>query len=348
VKFFWLNFHIDYACRHSGMCCSSGWPIPVERDRVAAIDAAIARDAIPLRVVPWLAPEAGAPEEVAGTLALRDNGHCVFFEAGKPGCSIHDVKPAGCVHFPYVCLIDQRGVHVTLSHFCPTAASMLFEHHDPIAIVEGPSPVPGDLEGLDARESLPPTFAKATVDRPTFAKATVDRPTFAKATVDRPSGENQRLMTFAELTAWERDQVSRARIDELDAGDLALFNEARAAVPAPWSWPDAPDHLEDSWFSLVAPAWPRFDAVLARYAAAKVFASWSLYLGHGLDAAAHTAQIASAVVRIEAARQCRIYGRPLDRELMTEAIRQSDLLLVHYADPGLLAAIAPSSDRPPG
>jgi hypothetical protein len=49
------------------------------------------------------------------------------------------------------------------------------------------------------------------------------------------------------------------------------------------------------------------------------------------------------VLRIECARQCAFFQRPLDRELMTEAIRQSDLLLVHYADPALLAA---SSDRP--
>ena len=37
-----------------------------------------------------------------------------------------------------------------------------------------------------------------------------------------------------------------------------------------------------------------------------------------------------------------MYGRPLDRELITEAIRQSDLLLVHYADQSLLAALSPA------
>jgi Fe-S-cluster containining protein len=318
VKSFWLNFHTGYACRDSGMCCSSGWPIPVERERVAAIEDAIARDVIPLRVVPWLTADPGAPDDVAGMLAMRENGHCVFFEAGRPGCSIHAVKPAGCVHFPYVCLIDPRGVQVTLSHFCPTAAAMLFEHHDPIAIVEGPVPVAGDVEGLDARESLPPTIAQASAGEPNTVSA--------------------RLMSFDELTQWEREQVSGARIDELQDGDVALFEQARAAVPAPWSWPDAPGHLEDSWFSLVAPGWLKFDHALSRYAAAKIFASWSIYLGSGLEAAVHTARIASAVVRIEAARQCRMHGRPLDRELLTEAIRQSDLLLVHYADPSLLAA----------
>ena len=48
-----------------------------------------------------------------------------------------------------------------------------------------------------------------------------------------------------------------------------------------------------SGFRLVAPAWPQFDDVLTRYAAAKAFASWSLYLGDGVEAAAATARIAA-------------------------------------------------------
>ena len=118
----------------------------------------ITRDVIPLRAVPWLVSSANLPEDVAGTLALRDNAHCVFFEAGKPGCAIHDVKPASCAHFPFVCLFDQRGVHVALSHYCPTSTSLLFEHSGPIEIVEGHLPIPelDMLEGLDARDALPP------------------------------------------------------------------------------------------------------------------------------------------------------------------------------------------------
>ena len=296
------------------MCCTSGWPIPVERAGVAAIEEAIARKVIPLQVMPWIVPDPLAPEEVSGVLALRDNGHCVFFEAGGPGCSIHDVKPAPCVHFPYVCLIDPRGVRVTLSHYCPTAVAMLFEHSDPIAIVEGPSPVPEGhaLEGLDARESLPPTFAKATVGKPL-------------------------LMSFDEFTVWERDEIARARIDVLQPDDVTLFERVRAAVPQPWGWPPAPPDLEAAWWSAVAPAWPRFDDVLRRYAAAKVFASWAAYQGDGVAAVREVARVAAAVLRIECARQCLDTGGALDRELLTEAIRQSDLLLVHYADPVLLA-----------
>jgi Fe-S-cluster containining protein len=314
------------------LCCTSGWPIPVEHARVTAIDESIARGLIPLQIphgvrggnaAPWLVTGSNMPEDVAGTLALRRNAHCVFFEAGRPGCAIHDVKPASCAHFPFVCLFDQRGVHVTLSHYCPTSTALLFEHTGPIAIVEGPSPLPDVtvLEGLDASEALPPAFAKATVGKP-------------------------RLMSWDEVSEWERDRVLNAKIDELQPADVASFDRARAAVPAPLSWPGAPDHLESIWFAMVAPAWPHFEDVLSRYAAAKAFASWSLYLGEGVEAAADTARLAAAVLRIECARQCRVFGRPLDRELLSNAIEQSDLLLVHYADPETLARPTSSTDRP--
>lgn len=311
MKFFWLNVHLPYACRHSGMCCTAGWPIPVEQARVASIESTIASNVIPLRVEPWLSHAANLPEDVAGTLALRDNAHCVFFEAGGAGCAIHGVKPSSCAHFPFVCLFDQRGVYVNLSHYCPTSTSLLFDHHGPIEIVEGPSPLPDVelLEGLDAGEALPPVMP----------------------------GAGGRLMSFDELDAWQRDQVAHARIDQLRDDDVAEFDRARAAVPPPLSWPDAPDQLESLWCSQVAPAWPQFEDVLTRYAAAKAFASWSLYMGDGVAAAASTARLAHAVLRVECARQCLAFSRPLDRELLSTAIRQSDLLLVHYADPEALA-----------
>jgi Fe-S-cluster containining protein len=304
----WLNVHVGYACRDSGICCTSGWPIPVERECVPAIETTIAAEMIPLRVVPWLIPELEAPGEVAGTLTVMPNGHCVFFEAGRPRCAIHSVKPASCMHFPYICLVDARGVRVNLSHYCPTAASMLFEHEGPVEIVEGPAPVPDGvaIEGLDARDSLPPAV----------------------------SG---RLLAWDEFSQWERDAIARANVDVLQADDLHRFDEARAAVPSPWAWPAAPAAFETAWSSLVAPAWPRFEGALRRYAAAKIFASWAVYQGVGLDAVLRVAAIASAVLRIECARQCIDLGQPLDRPLLEDAIRQSDLLLVHYADPERLA-----------
>lgn len=323
----WLNFHAGYACRDSGMCCSSGWPIPVESLRVGAIAGAIA-GADALRDAPWLVAEPGAPDDVAGTLAFRPNGHCIFFEARGRGCAIHAVKPAACTHFPYVCLIDQRGVHVTLSHYCPTAVAMLFEHTGPIATVEGPLPVSdaAALEGLDARDSLPPLREQDPGPK------TQDRGPI--------------LMSFDELSAWESEQVAEAKMDVLRAEDVDAFAHARAAVPPPWSWPAAPHDFAGAWWSLVAPGWERFAGVLNRYAAAKLFASWAAYYGKSVADVRRAAEVAAAVLRVECARQCLEKGQPLDRELLTQAIRQSDLLLMHYADPDRLYGPAPLN-RPP-
>ena len=129
-KYFWLNFHLPYRCRHSGACCTAGWPIPIEPERAVFLGG-------------------------GATLPQHANGACVFHD---DRCTVYEHRPMSCVHFPYVCLIDARGVHVTLSHYCPTAASLLFAHRGAIEIVEGPPPIPGleIPEGLDARESLPP------------------------------------------------------------------------------------------------------------------------------------------------------------------------------------------------
>ncbi|MGE3491158.1 MAG: YkgJ family cysteine cluster protein [Vicinamibacterales bacterium] len=312
MKTFWLNFHLGYACRHSGACCSSGWPIPVEHDRVIPIRALAGR-----ADREWLSPVTDAPSDVAGTLALQAGGHCVFHGAG--GCGVYPTRPSSCVHFPYVCLIDARGVHVTLSHYCPTAASMLFDDRGPIQIVEGPSPVAGDdvPEGLDARESLPPTSAKSTAGK--------------------PNPGNTRLMSWHELGEWEREAVAGSAV-EAGPPSLALFESARAAVPAPLAWPPAPDHLERTWTERVAPGWPMFAPVVARYRAAKVFASWATYLGDGPASVLRLADIAVAVLEVEVVRQCLEAGRPLDAWLLKQAIRQADLLLVHYADGRVLSS----------
>ena len=300
VKTFWLNFHLAYACQHSGACCTSGWAIPVEPDRVIPIRSLAAR-----RDEEWLVPAVAAPADVAGTLALQANGHCVFH--GDTGCGVYASRPASCSHFPYVCLIDQRGVHVTLSHFCPTAASLLFAPEAPIAIVEGPSPVAGfDVpEGLDARESLPPLRSP------------------------------DRLMTWEAFSNWERAEVGKQPTAPSMADAAVLFEHARVAVPAPWAWAPAPADLERTWQMLVAPAWPRFAPVAQRYRAAKVVASWAAYTDEGLAAVLRVADAADAVLRVETIRQCVSAGRVLDADLLKQAIRHSDLLLVHYADPSV-------------
>ena len=99
-------------------------------------------------------------------VARRTDGSCVFFNRdGTRLCAIHqaagvDALPSACRHFPREILQDPRGTFISLSHFCPTAARMLV-NADPsrtLQVIEAPPPLrlTGAVEGLDAREALPP------------------------------------------------------------------------------------------------------------------------------------------------------------------------------------------------
>lgn len=82
-----------------------------------------------------------------------------------------------------------------MSHFCPTAAALLFDERGPIAIVEGPPPVPGleIPEGLDARESLPPLREHSRPRTQDPGPWTQD---------PRPL-----LMSFDEFSEWEQHEL---------------------------------------------------------------------------------------------------------------------------------------------
>jgi Fe-S-cluster containining protein len=316
---FWLSTHLSYACRHSGVCCSSRWPIPIERDRAARVQHAIESGRLAVQAGSWLDPDPRAPSEVAGVLALQASGACVFHRphsrpgADGGGCAIHATRPVSCEHFPFVCVTDPRGVHVSLSHYCPTAAELLFTATAPVAVVTGPAVLPDgrEPEGLDAREALPP----------------VD---------DARVGSGPRLMAWDEVSSWEQALVTTLANERRVPGDpdLQLFEGAVASVPPALGWPAPIDGTVRVWRDWVAPAWGQWTAVAGRYLAARAHASWAMCLGSGPTDVMRAVAVAHAVLQVEAVRACAEPEARLDRERLKQAIRRADLLLLHHADPG--------------
>jgi hypothetical protein len=378
----WLSCHAGYACRHSGACCRAGWPLPVDASTAAGIDAAVAigRIATVDAGRAWLDASAEAPSGMAGTFRLVDRA-CVFHVRRDPDaspgagpgdrhCAIHatlghDALPASCRHFPRVCLIDDRGVRVTLSHFCPTAVAMLVDDDRPLAIVAGPHAVPGLAvpEGLDARAQLPPRLTDATLadweGLSRWEAHVVAYLAGRDAAADPPERALLDLRQHADrLAAWtpgrdplvqavaalDREPDATPGIETLDdargpASDRRFHSLeiARSACRAPWSWPAAPPDLAAADAAFVAPAWASWARVVRRYLAAKAFASWMTYR---LDAARGLVGwlgLALDVLRVECARVSADAGRPLDRGLLVDALRRADLLLVHYADGATMA-----------
>ena len=301
VKTYWLSMHVSYACRDSGACCSSGWAIPVEHSRREAI-ALLRADGS------WLRPAPDAPDDTAGTLAVSNTGHCAFHDRG---CEIQRAYgqraiPSACQHFPREVVMDDRGVFVTLSHYCPTALDLVLQHEGPIAIVEGPPAVPeGEPEGLDARQVLPPLLTGDV------------------------------LMDLEGYAAWEAHMVGELAENDGRSPEEVLDDLSRDLAVLT-SWRPGRGALRDVVLSLARArgTTPRIDSVTAsesrvlrRYLAARAFASWMAYQGGGVGAVLNHLRLVLEVVRDYSSRM------PLG-----ESIRQTDLLVLHLTPRDELAA----------
>jgi hypothetical protein len=315
-----LSFHAEYGCRHRGACCTAGWPIDVEPDRAAAIDLA------------WRAGRilAGRPlplvEGHPTRLALSPDGTCACHDARAARCEMHralghSALPLACRQFPRVSLTDPRGVSVTLSHFCPTAAALLATRGTVSIVQDAPAfPAGGEYVGLDAREGLPPLLRPdCAMDWTSWwelerhAVAAFDR-----ATDDPDRGLAGLAGAVASIRTWRvgdgdlSEHVRRAFASAPAGSDPDLTpadarRVALSAIPAalrPAALPDGHD----------TPVGER-----ARFLAAHAFANWIAHLGQDLTTWVRSIALASALLE-----------SGLD-------VRHADLLLRHLADPDALA-----------
>jgi hypothetical protein len=367
-----LSTHAAFLCRHSGACCTSGWPIHVETDRLATLRNAVGGGRLTFTVdrpgdgAPFLAPQ-DLPPDAGAVLRTRASGACVFYERADGLCAIqrtlgHDHLPSACQHFPRRCLVEPDRVAVSLSNYCPTVARLAFRTDVRPDIVPAPASLVGDieLEGLDAREALPPLLRPgmladlagyrtwecvaieilASPGTPEAALAEISALTERVRTWTPREGalreavENCRTMRGGSPAGIGRGQADGHRAAEL----VDDYDVVRASVPLGVETASAPGRLDALDARWVADAWPGFSQPLRVYLAAHAFGNWCAYHGMGLRTVVRSLSVALAVVRVEAARLCASAERTLDEPLLIESMRAADLLLVHLADPRTLAA----------
>jgi Fe-S-cluster containining protein len=353
---FALGFHADYRCRHSGACCTADWDVPVELPVYRSLSDALVGGR--LQVAPTAAGtypfivEPELPDGAAAMLDRDDRGHCVFYESGEKRCVVHrDLGephlPTTCRHFPRLSVQDRRGTFVSLSHFCPTAASMLFRDL-PVEIVAEPPAFPdADYDGLIVTaDDLPPLLHPRVLmdldgytawERHMVARCADlhEHPESVLATLMRDADLLRRWRpgsrTLSEAV-WELPHDVIAGVPETDLGpSLQRRDEVIAAVPDDLKPAGDEDGLDTAWTMYVREAWDGFHAPMNRFLAAKAFASWTAYQGRGVKTIVRGLEAALALLRVEAARQCRDVARALDRDLLLEAFRQADFALNHLA-----------------
>lgn len=347
-----LSVHAGYRCRQAGACCTAGWHIPAEPQVVAAI-------ARRFRSVPnETLFEAPASQSAPAILARAADGACVFFDpAGGRACAIHrdigePALPSACRHFPRVALRDGRGIRITLSHFCPTAAGLLFDDA-PLRIVPAPDrlSLSGTIEGLDATDALPPllrpgmlmdfdgceAWERNAIGMLDAGGANVDA---ALAAVGRAAREIQGWSPGGEplagCIARVAGRVSYDPVDRDEDGDARRHASAVRSVPAGLTIPDAavlPPGLSPE----VDVPWREFDRVIRRYLATKLFAGWWPYLGLDLSGVVEALEVHAVMLRT--CLRGRLVRHDTARDAVFHAIRDTDLLMVHLSDSRALARL---------
>lgn len=337
-----LSVHARYGCRHSGACCTSNWPIPIEVDRLDALRGALATGALEPAIGPNQPPFELPPDAPPETPAIlgRIGGRCVFYDADAPDgrCRIHGALghaalPLACRQFPRVVVHDPRGVSVTLSHYCPTAASLVLqpEADGLVAVLSDTRAFPSAAEyiGLDARRAMPPLLRpNLLMDWESWWE--VERSAVALLTSPSESVEASlaRLRAAVEhARAWTPgsegtllEQVRSAFDPSRGTGETTraalrpqdVVASVFGAIPADLLMA-APIAAGPGAIAIPQPA-------AGRFLAAHAFANWTAHLGQGLRSWLRSIEAAAA--------------------LLTAGydIRHADLLLRHLADPEQLAA----------
>ena len=307
-----------------------------------------------------LATTGQMPDGAVAVVTPRATGACPFFEAAAGDtCAVqrrlgHEALPAACRHFPRVTLLEPDGVRVTLSHFCPTAAWMLFRQDiDRLAVVTDAAGIADrrEHEGFDARHTIPPLL------RPGIATDERTRQIWEQFLISAldterltPEGALAEVAQAADrIRSWKAGGtelsdhtesivgggVDRARAGRWSMSEPAaarLFTLTSASVPEELGRPCLPSDLDDAAARWVAPRWTSLARPLRRYLAARAFGAWSAYLGEGLRTQVAALAAALSVVRVEAARQAQAASMPLDEALLHAAIRSADHVLQHLSD----------------
>jgi Fe-S-cluster containining protein len=353
-----LNLHADYLCQHTGACCTAGWAIPIEEPAYTRVASRFHERA---SAIPLFVTGEALPEGASAIVGVRSSGACVFFDADRGRlCAVHrdigeDALPSACRQFPRVTLHDSRGTVISLSHFCPTAAGLLRSTVRP-AIVRAPSALAlgGAVEGLDARDALPPLLHPGLLmDHDAYAhweRRVIDLLGRGDVTAD------QAVATMAAATqslmAWQpgRTRCIDAVDDAFNSTPIANVvadldaDERRVAlafssVPAGLAHAPIFDGFRHTW-PAVSHVFETFDGTVRAYLAARAFGNWMAYHGRGLGAVVEYVQICLAVLRMEAARHSACSSMsPSWQTVIEPAIRHADLLLMHQSDMKTLARL---------
>jgi len=281
----------------------------------------------------------------AGELRIAHGGDgvCIFRQTNR--CAIHTqagelALPVSCRHYPRVILRDSVNTRISLSHYCPTAASMLFATGDiEIADAAGRLTVDEPIEGLDARDALPPLLRPGMLtDLDGYnawelcCVATLAREGDARSALDVIGRATETLRTWKPIDGKLVDRVeaafddARRRPAQTRTWDVHMGSEIiRSLASSPLHTVDGdPVRLSTD-----------LERVVANYVAARVFGNWISYQGRGLRTIVAWLHACHDTVRAFLQNE-----KAVTPASLLSAVRNADLLMLHTVDSQAFARAA--------
>ena len=341
-----LSFHSDYACANTGVCCSSGWDIAVEVSAERSLKRRLSADS---RRFPngtdGFEPMADPPPGCQSVLRRSAvTGACWFRDEADGRCAVHrefgEVSlPSACRQFPRVCVLEPDCVALSLTHYCPTAAALLFRPGAGFRVDESPKSFPPawPYEGLDARSAYSPFLRPGVLLGYDGLRALESEVLMALSAPDI-FGAIQRVRWVVNAAhAWTPSAGGLVElIRHSRAGEVVPFvpRDPRAVLNASLPRGTRIDAALPEWDGRVGQIGETVDLALRRYIAARFFGSWITFLADDLmTTAAYLDLCLNTVLLFAGARSA---DEP-ELSRWKEAIRSSDLWLMHHCDPDLIA-----------
>lgn len=336
-----LSFHAAYRCRHTGECCRAGWDLAVEPHIVEAVGSG---RIIPVRSTALaFQPQAGESTLSPARTASGDCGFHIDDRCSLQVAGTEAMLPSACRHFPRIFLQDGRGCLVTLSHFCPTAASMLFDD-GPVSVVAAGAPLTLDepIEGLDARDALPPLLRPGILTDIHGYAAWEEAVVRTLADGDDPETALARIEAATELVRIWRPAAAPLTRAVADAFTGQLPAPVRTAplspafsivreLTGPHPLMEVPKDFAAEWERVRRAGGAAMQRPVARYLAASAFGNWIAYRSQGLRSIVAWLRACHDVLRLQIVRRCEDGGR-IDRAELLESMRMADYIMVHTAD----------------
>ena len=270
-----------------------------------------------------------------GWCGFRQNQRCSLQQAGG-----EEMLPSACRHFPRVFLRDPRGTMVALSHYCPTAAALLLDDR-PLTVVDATPPLAlaEPIEGLDAREALPPLVRPGLLaDIQGYAawENAVLAEFIAASSIDVALGRigtaTERIRQWTPMRGRLCDAVANAfanLVSQSSAGpDLSEGFGAVREVSGPHPLLEVDDDFATAWIALESDWADLLRRPMANYMAACTFGNWTAYRGQGLRTIVAWLHGCYDVLRVQLVRHATSAGE-INKEVLIESFRMADFIIVH-------------------